>query len=415
MKGTHFFRFLILFGLLGFVASCNNDDTDPTSGNPTIELVAEAGFASGSAALVGTGEPIRVKVRAAKGDSPLNSLTVFQNSIPMELDDITYNGIAASANPILLFNADKDNFTYEIDLVAHTEGTAEYVFEVRDEAGNFANVAIDITIGEGLSISITGDSILTGAPSAFVSVPVVVQTGIAELLELSIVDGSGNPVDPARLRFLGSEIENEFDANPFLIPNAQANGFTGEIFLQADPAPGEATYFFTISDTDGEIASATVIIRSGTPLDGEYVAIILNNADGQNLGGIDCRDASNDAVTVSALGTTADIVDKGIDLAQPAATNWYQQILPANGAELRVPDFTQVEGFSYETANNKEAIIVAYNTGITKGESDVVEAGDLFLVKQGADYFLLKCTEVVVTASDNNDYMEFSIKQAFGN
>ena len=414
MKSTILFRFIFFLGLLGFVASCNTDETDPTSGNPTIEIVAASGFVSGSAALVAPGEPIKVRIRAAKGEGQLNSLTVFQNSIPMELEDITYNGIAASANPILLFNADKDNFTYDIELVAHTQGTVEYIFEVRDEAGNFANVAIDITVGEGLAIKVTGDSVLSASPSAFIAIPVVVETGIAQLFELSVTSG-GDFIDPSRLRFLAADVENEFDENPYLIPEAQAAGFAGNIYIQADAAGGEATYVLTISDTDGEVASATVIIRSGTPLDGEYVAIILNNADGQNLGGIDLRDASGDAVTVTALGTTADIVDKGINLALPNATNWYQQILPANGAELRVPDFTKVEGFSYETTVSKEVITEAFNTGISKTESDVIEVGDLFLVKQGDDYFLLKCTNVVVTTADNNDYMEFSIKQAFGN
>jgi hypothetical protein len=267
MKSTILFRFIFFLGLLGFVASCNTDETDPTSGNPTIEIVAASGFVSGSAALVAPGEPIKVRIRAAKGEGQLNSLTVFQNSIPMELEDITYNGIAASANPILLFNADKDNFTYDIELVAHTQGTVEYIFEVRDEAGNFANVAIDITVGEGLAIKVTGDSVLSASPSAFIAIPVVVETGIAPLFELSVTSG-GDFIDPSRIRFLAADAENEFDENPYLIPEAQAAGFAGNIYIQADAAGGEATYVLTISDTDGEVASATVIIRSGTPLDG---------------------------------------------------------------------------------------------------------------------------------------------------
>jgi hypothetical protein len=415
MKFSIFFRFLLLAGLIFTAASCGDDETaDPTSSNPLAELVAEAGFVSGTADLVAPGDPILAKVRGIKGDSPMNTLTVFQDGVAMSLDDISYDGVPASANPRLLFDAEKDEFTFEVELKAHDTGVATYSFEIADDDGNTGSISIDITVGEGLSITNTAQDIVSATAGGFVGVPVNVMIGLAPLLELSVtVDG--NPIDATRLRFLSDDAGAEFDANPYLIPDDQANGFEGTLYIQAQDTPGDVIYAMTVSDTDGNVATATVTLRTGTPVDGEYVAIILNNADGPNQGGIDLRTNADEAVTVSSLSGNADIVDKGIDLAQPLATNWYQQIVPANGAELRVPDFTQVENFTYESAESKEAIQEAYNTGISKGESDVVEIGDLFLVKKGNDLFLMKCTNVVVTSDNNLDFMEFSIKQAFDN
>lgn len=195
-------------------------------------------------------------------------------------------------------------------------------------------------------------------------------------------------------------------ANPIVLSGSDKEGFDSELIIKT-AAKGTKTYTLELADESG----ATVSTQFDLTVMVEYTALLVNNRDGQQFGGLDLDDGQ----TVPYNSPIAEIRDKGINLGAPSNdVNWYQQILPVNGAELRVPDLTQSENFSYENATSRGAIVAAFDSGISKTESDVVAVGDLFLVKRDDNYYLLECVEINITNSDNNDYYKFDVKQVAG-
>ena len=208
-------------------------------------------------------------------------------------------------------------------------------------------------------------------------------------------------VDAANLTFGGIA----FDANPLTLSGVNTDGFE-EVVSITSQDKGTQTYTIEIKDEDGNTQTAefdlTVMI--------EYVAVIVNNADGPNLGGLDLDTGE----TVPRASDDAELRDKGIDTNLPISQNWIQEIEAVNGAEIKTPDLAMVENFSYENATTREIIVNAYDTGMALADGDKVEVGDMFVVKRGDDYFLLSAKEVIVKDSDNTDYYEFDVKQVLG-
>jgi hypothetical protein len=271
-----------------------------------------------------------------------------------------------------------------------------------------------------LAVTVEGDTEIQTTPESFTAVPLNVVSAGPILTTIGVTSG-GSDVAVEDLRFNDADQAAEFGTNPLAFPAEFENGFDGTIYIKA-PATGSQDFRITVEDASGETASVDVTLKSTTSIDGEFTVVVINNADGPVgvLGGLDLRNASDVPETVTGNPSNpayvnADLVDQGIDVALPANQNWIQKIMPVNGAVLRTPDQAQSEGFTYASADSKEAIVAAFDSGTAKTESDVVAVGDLFVVKKGDDHFLLQCTNVVVTPADNTDRYEFSVKQAFGN
>ncbi len=410
MKFTIFSRFLLLAGIAFAIASCSNDDTPDPSSLPFIQLVDEAGFVSGEAALVTPGNTIDVKVSATKGDSPLNSFTIFADDLAVSLDSISVNGAPASANPVLLFNADQDMFEYEISISPDHQGLKTYKFEVSDEDGNNESVSIDITIAEGLSITVNDDDNIfnttLGVPAA---VNVTVTQGLGDLFDISVTDDAGNPVDAAELSFLDQA--TVFDANPFTIPDDNKTGFTGDIFITGPAEPGDYIYTIAVTDVDLNEASATITLRNGTPLDGDLSGVLFNAGGPMGTGGLDLDNGDGTGSSDAA----AEIRDEGIDLAQPMATNWKQEISGINTSTLRSLDMNSLpETFTFDAVNNQEIIKTAYDTGnnLTDNKTKVEAAGEMYAIYNSNNdrYYLIRVDEVNVVTTNNDDNYVLSIK-----
>lgn len=201
--------------------------------------------------------------------------------------------------------------------------------------------------------------------------------------------------------------------NPFLITGADQNGATYTITITNDGTVGQSnTYKFIVSDDkqntdDVSLTITTVQVPvTSTPLNVSFTAVVVNNADGPNQGGLDL-DAGT---TVPAASTISELRDKGINLALPAAQNWIQRIEPRNGADLRLPNLMQLENFTFASADSREILSAAWDTGTNLTESPVLATGTLFMIKKGDAFYLIRTTAVNVTTNNNLDTYTFDVK-----
>lgn len=302
MKNLLFKSLFLAGGLIIFGTAC---EPDPVEENPpSISLVDEAGFIT-SGATLDAGSTFSVKVTASADESPLNVFTVYEDGVKISTDRLSVNGTPVASNPILLFDLEKNSFTWEVDVVAHDDASLRvYEFEVSAESGKSASRTVDIT--------------------------------------------------------------------------------------------------------------TTV----GTPVD-ELAGVLLNAAGPAGTGGLDI----DNGVGTGSLDAAAEIKDEGIDLGQPNATNWRQQISGSNGSVikyLKPGENGLSESFSYDDVQYKEEIAELFtDNGVdftltndnSELKSNVVNEGDLFVVERDGNYFLLSVLSIEVTADNNADNYAFDIKK----
>lgn len=405
-------RIFMPWALMGLIAialfstSCETDGTvdpgvDPLG--PEIRLLSDVGFIS-TATQVSPGETFKVKVNAVAGDANLKTLTIKENgtNVPLQRLSISVGGTDVTNNPLLITTAYTSGATWEISIESPVDAAVRtYQFAVADEGGETASVSVDVEVFGQLDVSLArADTAVTVIGQSDYAVSVIGSRGASPLDFLSVyADGVLVPADS--LLFGGTAV----GGNPILLIGEEKTSFDTELIIKTADK-GTKTYTIELKDESG----ATVSTAFNLTVLVEYTALIVNNADGQQLGGLDMDTGE----TVARNSMAAEIRDKGIDINQPISQNWYQQIYPVNGAELRVPDLTVSENFSYDNANTRAAIAAAFESGIAKTESDPVQVGDLFLVKRDDNYYLMECVNVNVTAADNNDFYEFKVKQVIG-
>lgn len=247
-----------------------------------------------------------------------------------------------------------------------------------------------------------GDAELQASESF--SVKVTLEQGDEALKTLTIWAGA-DQLDVNDFTIVGQTANN-----PFLIVGA-GTAVTYDISITAKDAVGDVTtYAFEVADDASRTAEVsltiTIVAPPTTPINAEYSAVILNNFDGPDFGSLDL-DAG---VAVSSASADGDIQDKGIDLGQPTASNWYQQIIPKNGSTMRIPDGSQVENFSFENATTREMLEAAWETSNDVTETAVLAVGDLFMVLIEEDYYLVEVAEIFVDPAANTDYYKLNIK-----
>ena len=200
------------------------------------------------------------------------------------------------------------------------------------------------------------------------------------------------------------------NSNPALTLNADAQGFTKEIEIQAQ-ADGLSKYTFYVEDEGGYTNGASFVVTDVySGLDTVASGLKVYNFSGPLDGSIDLQVPK----VVPSSDPKGDIQDEGINLNLPAATNWLQQIRPKNGAKLYKP----AEGLAYDAIDSKEKLKAAVEAGTEVIRSQALKIGDIYLAKtaslQGTtmDYFLLRVDNIVIEADNNNDYYLFTLKQA---
>lgn len=251
------------------------------------------------------------------------------------------------------------------------------------------------------------DAELQAGESFFVKLDML--AGDSQLKALTVTAGGSN-VDFNDFTVNGSGAS----ANPIGLFGTDKDGATYELGFTAPANVGDVvTYTFTLQDDIDKTSavSLTIVVAAPptTPLTFSDQVTIVNNIDGPSgvYGSLDLDNME----LVPSSSTESELKDKGINLgATSDAENWYQQILPANGATLRVPDASQLENFSYANVDNREAVLAAWDTGVDLAETEKLAIGDVFIINKGDDYYLFEVANINVTPSDNLDYYTFNIK-----
>ena len=240
------------------------------------------------------------------------------------------------------------------------------------------------------------------------NVKVKFSVGDSQLKSVSILE-DGSPLATDKFIINNGALTSN---NPFLLLGADKDGATYEFAITAHDVVGDITsYTFEVTDDAGKTAetslSISIIAPPTTELNTFYTAVIINNASGPDKGGYDL-DAG---VNTSSASTDADFRDRGIDLGAPSNDlNWIQKIEPVNGAVLRMPDFSQIDGFTFDSADNKELLETAWDKGTDMTETTKLAIGDMFMIVQGSGIYLIKVTDVKVTPDDNHDTYTLDIK-----
>lgn len=143
----------MLLSLAIFSTGCG-DETG--GGDPTGPTVTKLTDPTPDAVVEGAGTLVTFSISAEKGSSALKAVTVYEGSSKVAIDDLEFDGTAASANPTLLVSP-SDVMTWEIGVkVRGTAGTSTLKVVVEDADGLTGEVEYDVTVEAPIEQTLTG-------------------------------------------------------------------------------------------------------------------------------------------------------------------------------------------------------------------------------------------------------------------
>ena len=417
---TFLTKFLFLALALSFFASCGDDETGGGGDfklPPVVDALNSGTDLVSSATTVDAGALFKVNVTAAKGDNDMTTFTILEDGVELDASRINYNGAGAGvvANPYTLASSEAAAFDVTIEIMAHTEGgTRTYTFRMADSASETDETSVDITVVttplmlafESANGGFSADATFT-MPTAF-KVELIATKGGSDLSTL-VVTEDGTAIDASRITFNTDNdagTASAFATNPLDLIDTEKSGFNWFLWVDTH-STGTKTYTFKITDEAGEVeeVSLAITIFAGTAVT-ELSGKLLKNAAGPvGTGGIDLMTGEGTGSSDAA----AHLKDTGSDFSLPNATNWKQKIAPVNGSILRTPaaDFA-----GYGATLYSEEVAAAFDAGSDIVQTDVVNIGDMFLVRaMDGTTFLVKVDNINVTTDNNDDYYDLSIKR----
>lgn len=230
---------------------------------------------------------------------------------------------------------------------------------------------------------------------------VIAAKGSGNLTEFSVLEDNA-PFDVARLLING----NAAVANPVILGTAEAAGLDWTFDLTAADHEAIHVYRFQVKDANGktgEVSFKVTTFDPGTPVTA-LMGVLLNQAGPAGTGGLDldtgAGTGSNDAA--------AEIRDMGIDIGQAPATNWRQQIAPANNAVLR----KAAAGTDFSTVATREQIATLFAaSGANLAMTNKVQPGELYVIERNGNHYLIRIAEVNITTDNNADNYVIDIKK----
>ncbi len=271
------------------------------------------------------------------------------------------------------------------------------IFSACEEPLPPAPVLPTITLVEEAGFVASGDSVVTETEFF---VKVTATQGDDLLNRLSVSENGTDITELTRLTFDGDAA----GSNPTPLPTEAQTGFTWTIGIVSAKDAGTNTYTVSVTDATGNVAQVSFDIVTEVGLETFTGYLLLNQAGPAGTGGLDL-DTGNGT---GSADPEAEIKDEGIDLGAPSNDlNWIQKISAANSAELRIPDVN----LEFDAVNNTDQLQAAFDNGLDVTVSDKVEIGDVFLVKNGEKYYIIKTTNITVTPNDNEDRYEFEVKK----
>ncbi len=405
MKLSLIRNLFVFVGVVALLTSCDPDIIDPPSQSDPNVTVSNP--PSGE---IDAGSTFTISVTATPtAENTLKSVAITEDGSNIPFDRLTIDGVAASANPILLFGDDQNGFTWSIDIVSHADaGVKQYEVEVTDDGNNVGEFGFDVTTAINVvnpSLTIDGNmSTMVPAGTLFkLNATLTMET--FDLASMTFYQGT-ETIDKSRIEFAGVDI----DDNPYMLPSDFADGGEAEIFLRVQESAGTETYRFVLTDVEGNSGDYSFDIVTGTPPE-TLEGVLFNSAGPTGTGGLDLDTGEG----VGSSDAAAELRDEGIDTDEPNATNWIQRISGVNGAEVKalVPgEGNLLESFTFEGITSKESIASLWDNGITFADtnssgtpiSDVVEVGDMFTVKSGDNYYVVLVKEVnLITSGEPTD------------
>ena len=397
MKNFKNLGFLFALFAMAFLVSCGDDTGGggTTDDNPVVDFSATMSEFTQEA-----GDTIYITAVATAGTNPMNTIQVNEDGVALPFERVLYDGVGATSNPRLLFDTEKDAFTFVVGVIVGTElATKSISVVVTDEEGFSTSTTVPVTtVGNPPVLSTTMMSgMLNREPSVLVGLPLTGVVGSGELSTLTVLEDDVAIADFDRIFWEGPNVTE----NPFSVGDTNKDGFAG-ISLQLRTADVEATreYEIILTDVNGLTSSYEFTIVTeipGTPVEalmGEFF-----NFDGQLFGSYDFE--TNDNVPQS--NTMSDIRDGGLD----SNDNWRRVISPVNGASMRKLSGDNVFG----NIVNKEELSGLFDAG-TEFTGDVVATDDVFAVLTGeGNYVVFTITAIIETNNDNNDGYMIDIKR----
>lgn len=408
MKSLSLFKYLFLAAIAAvLLPSCDPDPVGPGTGTtaPFVELLAGDNLVGTEGATVAPGASFTVQLNALPGEANLKTLTIYEDGFQLDASRITISTISLANNPQLVTGDDVNGFTWDITLTAQTDAsTLTYEFEVTDDNNELSSVSTSISTESSEPASITfnnpTDPIPTNTGSLF-ALDLNIAANGNTLNTIAIYEDGSLISDVTRLRYNDPAVE--FTANPQAFAEADQNGFVGKIYVRA--MEGAHNLTVEVEMGNGETISSVIGYESeaiGTPLNGQYTALLLVNSAGPTPeGGLDL----DNGTTVSVNDTNADMTDVGID----GDGNWYASVQAANGSSMR-SYVTTTETFTFESVITTEALSAAYDNADPVGETGTLEVGDMFFVQANGVTYLLVTREVNFTSGDNLDSYRFDVK-----
>jgi len=395
------------------LTSCEPEPViNPIATPPRADFAFENGFLSSDATITGN-ELIRVKLSANQGDSPMESVEFLENGVRIsDFSRITINGAAATSAAVLLSGDEKSSLIWEIEILPHSEGIADYSFVITDEANETTSLGLAITV-ENLPPTLSATNGTTDLQAAFgmlTTLNLMAAPGDASstLVSLSIFENDVLATGTNRFFFGGIMAADEFEGTKTL-EGDDINGFTKELFLRVasiDTLIQNLTV--VITDSNGQEASLDVTLKAQSDLDGNFLGVLLNKSGPDGQGGLDL-DTGNGGI--NSTDPDAEIKDEG----NVSSTNqeWQQKISSTGVNQLGMVTanlFPENIGFDDIVSKEQVANIAQQTTQIATSEK--VAVGDMFAVYNPTldRFYLIRVSDINVTDDDNKDGYTFDIK-----
>lgn len=408
---------LLLLALSLFIFNaCQTDPIGTGTGfdiPPSINLNSGTDLLTGDATL-DSGAPIKLQITASSGDNDMQFVEFRQDGSRIsDISRITINGAPAVSNAPLLSGDEVTSFMWDVEIMTDNSSPSTYSILVSDGSSNTDQVSLTITIDAAEpTISFVGiGSTVMGIPGAADKKTVTVMSNGVDLANLSILQNGVLITDLTTIYY--GDLNTNFTANPMEITGDDVNGFVKDIYVRQF-GMGESTYTIQVENVAGKTASADYGIETivGTAVDATFDMRLLSNAVGANLGGLDLYTGDN----VSVNSADATIIDQGIN-GNGAATNWIQKFRHnGNGSVKELSAEQTSAGFAFDDVEYKEEILDLWDNAVSPANdqepTNKVMVGDVFIISNDNDYFLLECTNVEVTTTNNSDFYNFKVKQA---
>lgn len=416
MKSFNLIKSVFFISLFSFLfSSCGEDGLVTPEAGPKVDFVAGTNIITSDAS-VGIGENFTVNLVGTKGDGSMTTILINEAGTKVNLDRLTVAGLSSFGNPISLSNDLRSSFDFKITVKAHTDvSTKAYTFEVNDDNGNKTTKTINITTtGTPPNITKPSGNLSTDTePNTLILTNFAVSKGTSNLKSIEFFINNVKATDLSKI-FINT-IQTPIISNPYVLPASDKENFNKDIvFITPDQV---GTYIYTIKFIDESGLSSS---RDFTAFSGKKATVIegilLNKAGVEGTGGLDL----DTGLGTGSADSKAEIRDEGIvnDLTDQT---WKQQISGVLGSEIKYLKKGQnglLESFDFNNVIYKEEIPKFWSNGTAFTEksadnrliSNKVAIGDVFTVKDGDNYYMIRIKDIKVTTNDNKDQYIIDVK-----